>query len=139
MPLPFFTAALASWRAAYTEPPGGHVTPDATEAVVKLSIKALTGARTADTLGAEREGTGIVIDSKRGLILTIGYLVIEAQSILVMTRGGRIYPATVAGFDHGSGFGLVRVTSGFDTPAIELGDSSGLRELHTCTIVAHGA
>jgi S1-C subfamily serine protease len=139
MPLPFFTASLAAWRAAYSEPPGGYATAEASEAVVKLSIKAMPDARTADTLGAEREGTGIVIDSRRGLILTIGYLVLEAQSILVMTRGSRIYPASVAGFDHASGFGLVRVTSGFDTPAIEIGESAGLRELHTCTIVAHGA
>jgi S1-C subfamily serine protease len=139
MPLPFFTAALASWRAAYTEPPGGYVTPDATEAVVKLSIKALAGARTADTLGAEREGTGILIDSKRGLILTIGYLLLEAASILVMTRDSRIYPASVAGFDHASGFGLVRVTGGVASTAIEIGDSGSVRELHTVTVVAHGA
>src|SRR5215210_5952277 len=138
MPLPFFTASLAAWRAAYNEPPGGYATAEASDAVVKLSIKAMPDARTADTLGAEREGTGIVIDRKRGLILTIGYLVLEAQSILVMTRGSRIYPASVAGFDHASGFGLVRVTSGFDTPAIEIGESASLRELHTCTIVAHG-
>jgi S1-C subfamily serine protease len=138
MPLPFFTAALASWRAAYTELPGFDATPEASDAVVKLSIKALPGARTADTLGTEREGTGIVIDEKRGLILTIGYLVLEAESILVMTRGSRIYPATVAGFDHASGFGLVRVANGLASPAIELGDSSSVRELHTTTVVAHG-
>jgi hypothetical protein len=82
MPLPFFTAALASWRAAYTEIPGAFVPEEAADAVVKLSIKTVDEARTADTLGAEREGTGIVIDSKRGLILTIGYLVLEAASIL---------------------------------------------------------
>jgi S1-C subfamily serine protease len=138
MPLPFFTAALASWRAAYTGLPGFDERPEASDAIVKLSIKALPGARTADTLGTEREGTGIVIDEKRGLILTIGYLVLEAESILVMTRGSRIYPATVAGFDHASGFGLVRVASGLDSPAIELGDSSSVRELHTTTVVAHG-
>jgi S1-C subfamily serine protease len=95
-------------------------------------------ARTADTLGAEREGTGIVIDSRRGLILTIGYLVLEAASILVMTRDGRIYPASVAGFDHGSGFGLVRALSGVASAAIELGDSGSVRELHTMSVAAHG-
>ena len=139
MPLPFFTASLAAWRAAYSEPPGGYASVEESDAVVKLSIKAMPDARTADTLGAEREGTGIVIDQKRGLILTIGYLVLEAQSILVMTRGSRIYPATVAGFDHASGFGLVRVASGLNSGAVELGQSEDLRELHTCTIVAHGS
>src|SRR5919107_432780 len=137
MALPFFTATLASWRAAYTEMPGAVLPADAADAVVKLSIKAVEDARTTDTLGAEREGTGIVIDAKRGLILTIGYLVLEAASILVMTRDARIYPASVAGFDHASGFGLVRVMSGLDD-AVELGDSSAVRELHTLTVLAHG-
>jgi S1-C subfamily serine protease len=139
MPLPFFTAALASWRAAYTELPGASLSAEASDAVVKLSIKAVPEARTADTLGAEREGTGIVIDAKRGLILTIGYLVLEAASILVMTRDGRIYPASVAGFDHASGFGLVRALSGLASAAVELGDSGAVRELNTVTVTAHGA
>src|SRR5687767_14883956 len=139
MPLPFFTAALASWRAAYVAMPGVFVPVDAADAVVKLSIKAVEGARTAETLGAEREGTGIVIDNKRGLILTIGYLILEAASILVMTRDGRIYPASVAGFDHGSGFGLVRALSGLSSAAVELGDSGALRELHIVSVAAHSA
>jgi S1-C subfamily serine protease len=138
MPLPFFTAALASWRAAYSDPPGTYGGADAAATVVKLSIKAVEDARTADTLGAEREGTGIVIDRRRGLILTIGYLVLEAASILVMTSDSRIYPASVAGFDHASGFGLVRVAGGLECSAVELGDSGTVRELHTVTIAAHG-
>ena len=139
MPLPFFTAALSSWRAAYTEMPGASLPPDAADAVVKLSIKAVDEARTADTLGAEREGTGIVIDAKRGLILTIGYLILEAASILVMTRDGRIYPASVAGFDHATGFGLVRALSGLSSAAVALGDSGSVRELHVVSVAAHGA
>src|SRR5438105_3795812 len=134
MPLSLVTAAQAAWRAAYTELPGGYVTPELGEAIVKLSIKAVADGRTADTLGTEREGTGIVIDRRRGLILTIGYLILEAASILVMTKDGRIYPASVAGFDHGSGFGLVRALGGL-TGAVELGDSGSVRELHTVTVV----
>ena len=139
MPLPFFTAALSSWRAAYTERPGAAEAGAADESIVKLSIKAVSQARTAETLGAEREGTGVVIDAQRGLILTIGYLVLEAASILVMTRDGRIYPASVAGFDHGSGFGLVRTLSAIGSAAVELGDSGALRELATVTVSAHHA
>lgn len=139
MPLPLFTASLAAWRAAYTDIPGAHLPPEASDAVVKLSIKTVAEARTASTLGAEREGTGIVFDSKRGLILTIGYLVLEAASILVMTRDGRIYPASVAGFDHASGFGVVRALSGLSSAAVDLGDSGGLREISTVSVVAHGA
>ncbi|MGZ8203580.1 MAG: S1C family serine protease [Burkholderiales bacterium] len=138
MPLPFFTAALAAWRAAYTDMPVASAPAVAADAIVKLSIKAVANARTADTLGAEREGTGIVIDAKRGLILTIGYLVLESASILVMTRDARIYPASVAGFDHASGFGLVRALSGLSSAAVELGDSGALRELATVSVAAHG-
>ena len=107
------------------------------DAIVKLSIKAVPEARTADTLGSEREGTGVVID-RRGLILTIGYLILEAASILVVTREGRVYPASVAGFDHASGFGLVRVVGGVQCRAVDVGDSGELRELDIASIAAHG-
>jgi S1-C subfamily serine protease len=55
-----------------------------------------------------------------------------------MTRDGRIYPASVAGFDHGSGFGLIRALSGLSSAAAELGDSGSVRELHTVNVAAHG-
>jgi S1-C subfamily serine protease len=136
MPLSFFTAAQAAWRAAYVDMRAGEFA-FASDALVKLSIKAIENARTADTLGAEREGTGIVVDKRRGLVLTIGYLVLEAASILVMTGDARIYSASVAGFDHASGFGLVRV-GGALSAEVEVGDSGQVRELHTVTIAAHG-
>jgi serine protease Do len=135
MPVPFFSAALCAWRATYSEVPGRFHGPTLAQAIVKVSVKTVEGARTADTLGAEREGTGIVID-RRGLILTIGYLILEAASILVMTRDGRIYPASVAGFDHASGFGLVRTAAGLGA-ALELGDSALVRELHYAGVAAH--
>jgi S1-C subfamily serine protease len=138
MPPPFFPAALAAWRAAYGEAPGRTAARFA-DAVVKLSIKAVADARTADTLGSEREGSGIVIDAKRGLILTIGYLVLEAASILVMTHDARIYAANVAGFDHASGFGLVRAVGGVSVQEVELGDSGSLRELAIAHVAAHEA
>jgi serine protease Do len=138
MPLSLFSASLATWRAAYAQLPGAHGGADVSDSVVKLSFKTVANARTADTLGAEREGTGIVIDAARGLILTIGYLVLEANSILVMTRDARIFPASVAGFDHESGFGLVRVMSGLPVPQVELGDSGSVRELNAATVAGHG-
>ena len=132
----FFNVALSTWRAVnapYTQagrdlqlPPG----------IVKLSIKAIKGARSADTLGAEREGTGVVIDAS-GLILTVGYLVIEAGSILAMAPDGRVHPATVLGFDHASGFGLLRAAPGITTQPLKLGDSSRLTGLQSVRIAAH--
>ncbi len=93
-------------------------------------------ARTADTLGTEREGTGVLIDDA-GHILTIGYLLLEAESILVVTADGRVLPATVAGFDHATGFGLVRAAQSLDHPPLALGDSNGVREMNTVAVAAH--
>jgi S1-C subfamily serine protease len=104
--------------------------------VVKLSIKAVADARTADSLGAEREGTGVVFGEK-GLILTIGYLILEAGSILVAAGDGRVYPASVIGYDHSTGFGVLR--AGIDCRPLEVGRSADLRELSTVLVAAHGA
>ena len=93
-------------------------------------------ARTADTLGTEREGTGVLIDDA-GHILTIGYLLLEAQSILVITADGRVLPATVAGFDHATGFGLVRAAQSLDHPPLSIGNSANAGELNNGVIAAH--
>jgi S1-C subfamily serine protease len=132
MTLSFFTAALAAWRAVHVD--DGRVPAPPREAIVKLSIKAIDGARSADTLGAEREGTGIVI-AERGLIVTIGYLIIEAASVLVVTHDARIYPASVAGFDHATGFGLLRAPALAAKP-VTLADAAGLGELDRVAIAA---
>ncbi|MGE5524655.1 MAG: S1C family serine protease [Rhodospirillaceae bacterium] len=135
MTLAFFTATLAAWRASHTDR-SAEMAP-APDAVVKVSARAVERARSAHTLGTEREGTGIVI-GERGLILTIGYLLIEAASVLVMTHDGRVYPAAVAGFDHATGFGLLRAPGIAATP-VAFGDAVGLKELHRVAIVSHAA
>src|SRR6266852_5991127 len=76
-------------------------------AVVRVRMKAIPDARSNATLGPSREGTGVVID-ERGHIVTIGYVVIEADSIEVTTRDERTVPATLIGYDHASGLGLLR-------------------------------
>lgn len=118
--------------------PGTASEAEPFDAIVKLSIKAMPGARTADTLGAEREGTGIVIDAS-GLILTIGYLILEAGSILVVAADGRVFPANVIGYDHTTGFGLLRAAPGLAHRPLALGDSSEVRELATVMVAAHPA
>lgn len=135
MTLSFFTATLAAWRASHADR-SADMAP-APDAVVKVSTRAIEGARSADSLGSEREGTGIVV-GERGLILTIGYLVIEAASVLVMTHDGRVYPAVVAGFDHATGFGLLRAPGVAASP-VELGGAAGVQELHRVAIVGHAA
>ena len=93
------TAAWAAWGAANLPVADKFAADDLAGAIVKLGIRVPPTARTADTLGTEREGTGVLIDDA-GHILTIGYLLLEAQSILIVAADGRVLPATVAGFDH---------------------------------------
>jgi len=132
----FFTAALSAWRAAHIAVPELRADGVPLEAVVKLSIKAVQDARTAESLGAEREGTGVVFGEK-GLIVTIGYLILEAGSILVVAGDGRVYPASVVGYDHATGFGVLR--AGIDCRPLEVGSSTDVRELATVLVAAHGA
>ncbi len=133
MTISLFAASLAAWRATNGIP---RPLAPPLDAVVKLSIRAVDGARTADTLGTEREGTGIVIDD-RGLILTIGYLVLEAASVLVIAEDNRIYPASVVGFDHATGFGLLRASPAPPCAPVVLGDSAKLGELQSLVVVGH--
>ncbi|HET9404767.1 MAG TPA: serine protease, partial [Burkholderiales bacterium] len=136
MTVSFFAAALSSWRAAHLSVPELRGDDISQAAVVKLSIKAVPNARTSENLGAEREGTGVVFGEK-GLILTIGYLILEADSILIVAGDGRVYPASVIGYDHATGFGVLRAS--VDCRPLELGSSAGVRELATVLVAAHGA
>ncbi|MCE3271480.1 MAG: signal protein [Ramlibacter sp.] len=79
----------------------------ATQAVVGVQVGAAEGARSAETLGRQREGSGVVIGPD-GLILTIGYLMLEADAIQVVTHDGRTLPARPVAYDLATGFGLIR-------------------------------
>ncbi|MBS0453017.1 MAG: serine protease [Proteobacteria bacterium] len=79
----------------------------ALNAVVALHVSATEGASTARSLGDERSGSGVVIDAD-GLILTIGYLLLEAQTIEVITQDERRMPARQVAYDQATGFGLVQ-------------------------------
>ncbi len=79
----------------------------ANAAVVGVKVKAVEGARSARTLGVQRSGSGVVIGSD-GLILTIGYLMLEAQQIEIITQEGKTLPAVAVGYDLATGFGLVK-------------------------------
>lgn len=79
----------------------------ANEAVVGVQVTAAEGARSAETLGRQRSGSGVVIGPE-GLILTIGYLMLEADAIQVVTHDNRTLPARAVGYDLATGFGLLR-------------------------------
>jgi S1-C subfamily serine protease len=97
---------------------------DVLKAVVKIKAAVPEGARTAASFGTEREGHGILIDG-RGHILTTGYLVIESETIEVTGPGGRKVKAAFVGYDHATGFGLVRAESPLGVEPIEFSRSAG--------------
>jgi len=94
-------------------------------AIVRVKMKAIAGARSNSSLGSTREGTGVVID-EQGHIVTIGYIVIEAESIEITTQDGRTLPANLVGYDHATGFGLLRSTVPLDVKPMPLGDPERL-------------
>lgn len=96
-------------------------------AVVRVRARALDDARSNATLGQAREGSGIVIDDE-GHVLTVGYLVIEPDAIQLTTAAGRTVPATLAGYDHATGFGLLRAQAPLGVKPLGMGASSALKE-----------
>lgn len=79
----------------------------ASAAVVGLRALAVEDARSAATLGRSRQGSGVVIGSG-DLVLTIGYLILEAEQVQVITDDEREVPARLVGYDVATGFGLVQ-------------------------------
>ena len=105
-------------------------------AIVKAQTRAVPGARSTSTLGAEREGTGVVIGDN-GLILTIGYLIIEADDVKIVDNRGRTLPARVVGYDHSTGLGLVKTAVPLDARPVPFGDSGSVAERDPVMIVNH--
>jgi len=96
----------------------------ALSAVVGLHSIIPADAFTADTLGVERAGNGVVIGD--GLVLTIGYLITEAETIWLHFGDGRAVEGTSLGFDQETGFGLVQALAKLDLPALPVGSSQAV-------------
>jgi len=112
--------------------------PDETlTAVVGVQAKIQADARSAQTLGLQRRGTGALV--REGYVLTIGYLVIEAEAIQVTGADGRTVPATLAGYDHASGFGLLRLGAKLAGKPLPLGDSGALAERQPAMVATASA
>ena len=129
-----FSATLAC--AAHAADPPEADLDRALGAVVKLRAEVPADARSARTLGAEREGNGVAIDGD-GLVLTIGYLILEAMAVSVVDASGKLFAADVVAYDYDTGFGLVRAI-GLKAPPIRLGDSAAAKERAPVLIAAHG-
>src|SRR6202165_4988924 len=134
-------ALLAAAVASAADPPSvvsPVIHPEAcVAAIVTVQARALPDARSAATLGTEREGTGVVI-GKGGLILTIGYLIVEANDVKIIDDEGHVRPARVVGYDHSTGLGLVQPIAPFDIAPLKLGESGKLAESDPVLIVTHG-
>ncbi|HWK00895.1 MAG TPA: S1C family serine protease [Xanthobacteraceae bacterium] len=91
-----------------------------------VGVRALVpeDAATADALGTERMGHGVII-RENGLILTIGYLITEAETVWLKLSDGRSVSGHVLAFDQETGFGLVQPLTRLGLPFLELGESAG--------------
>ena len=113
-------------------PPAAGVAPhlnleELLSAVVRVRTSINPDARTVENLGRERDGSGVVIDDS-GLILTIGYLMVEAYAADVITNDGRKVPATVVGYDNDTGFGLLRALEPLKVRPMPIGKSAAVKE-----------
>jgi len=93
-------------------------------AVVGLRSAIPDDAFTAEVLGTERAGNGVLIRGD-GVVLTIGYLIVEAESVWLSLGDGRGVAGHVLAYDQESGLGLVQALARVDLPALALGDSGG--------------
>jgi S1-C subfamily serine protease len=107
------------------------------KAVVKVSAEIPPEARTAEYLGTKREGSGVVIDAD-GLVLTIGYLIMESIGASIQLGDGKAVQAHFVAYDHDTGFGLLRAASPLGVKPIELGSSKRLAERDQVLAASHG-
>lgn len=110
---------------------------DILKAVVQVRAIIPKDAHTASTLGTEREGNGVVIDTK-GYILTIGYLIAEAENIEVIGLEEKPVTATFVGYDHTTGFGLIKTEKPLNVAPMKIGNSSEVKEGDPVLVAGHG-
>ena len=106
-------------------------------AVVGLRTLVPADAFTAETLGTERLGHGVLI-RKDGLVLTIGYLVTEAETVWIKLADGRSVQGHVLGYDQETGFGLVQALARLDMAYLPLGSSAGAAVGEAVVVGGHG-
>ena len=108
-------------------PASAEQTPDnILKAIVKIKANIPRDAATAQILGTEREGNGVIID-KKGHILTIGYLILEAETIEVTKANGDRVKADFVAYDYQTGFGIIRATEPLLISPLQLGQSLRLK------------
>ncbi len=105
--------------------------------VTALRAQVPADAPTAPYLGPEREGNAVAIDED-GLVVTIGYLILESRSVQLATAAGDWVEAEVVDYDFETGFGLVRARQALELRPVEIGSSDDLGEGEPVVIAARG-
>jgi S1-C subfamily serine protease len=108
-----------------------------TSAIVQVKTFIDPDARTLRNLGRERIGSAVAIDDN-GLLLTIGYLMVEAHAAEVTTGDGRSVPARVVGYDHETGLGLLQATVPLKVKPLAIGKSGELKERDPVLVASFG-
>ncbi len=119
--------SVSDWKVPSSAQPKaddyGYDLERALSCVVGLRTIVPPDAFTAETLGTERAGNGVFIRGN-GLVLTVGYLITEAETLWITLNDGRSVPGHVLGYDQETGFGLVQPLAKLDVAALEIGDSA---------------
>lgn len=109
----------------------------ALDAVITLRAEVPADALTAETLGTDRAGNGVLIRDD-GVILTIGYLITEAETVWITTNRGRVVQGYPLAYDQATGFGLVRALGPLGLKPLPMGSSAGVRPGDQVYLLGHG-
>ncbi len=94
----------------------------ALNAVVNVRAEIPDDAFTASILGTERVGNGVVI-REDGIVLTIGYLITEAETIWLTTNDGNVVSGHPLAYDQATGFGLIQPLGQLGVPSLDFGNA----------------
>ena len=130
-------AAMAWLGGAIAAPAQTTTLDELVAAVVRIKTVINPDGRSVENLGREREGSGIVIDGS-GLVLTIGYLMVEAQAAEVVTNAGRAVGAAVVAYDPETGLGLLRTIEPLKIKPIAFGKSADVKEREPQLVASYG-
>jgi serine protease Do len=105
-------------------------------ATVGIDATAVEDARSNESLGRSRTGSGVLIED--GLVLTIGYLILEAERVDLVTKEGRRVPARVVAYDLATGFGLLQALTPTGTQPAPIGASARTSADEPLVVVSGG-
>ena len=131
-----FAPSSSAWAQEKGKSADEAAAAETLSAVVRVRTRIIANARSAATLGTQREGSGVLV--REGYVATIGYLVIESESIEVTGADGKSVPAALAAYDHASGFGLLKLLAPLAGKPLPIGDSNTATEREPVLVASYG-